>query len=259
MLKLTEILLNWMYNHIPQPPRNPKGGRPRTDQRKALAGILWILDNGAKWRCLPREFGSKSAVHRAFQRWRRAGVFERMLQAAGQLIERRGQYKLYECFIDGAFSPARGGGDGVGKTKAGKGVKMVMLVDAQGLPVAVQTASATPHEATLVEDLFARVLTKELPLRVIGDKAYDSDRLDAALAQRGVELIAPHRRSRRPERQTQDGRPLRRYRRRWTVERTFAWLRHFRRLEVRHEKSIAHFRAFLHMACTYLLLKQVLG
>ena len=138
MLKLTEILLDWMCNHIPQPPRNPKGGRPRTNQRKALAGILWILDNGAKWRCLPREFGSKSAVHRAFQRWCRAGVFERMLQAAGQLIERRGQYNLYECFIDGAFSPARGGGDGVGKTKAGKGVKMMMLVDAQGLPVAVR-------------------------------------------------------------------------------------------------------------------------
>ena len=57
------------------------------DLRKALVGIFWMLDNGAKWRCLPSEFGSKSAMHRTFQRWRREGVFERMLHEAGPLIK----------------------------------------------------------------------------------------------------------------------------------------------------------------------------
>ena len=85
-------------------------------------------------------------------------------------------------------------------------------------------------ESTLVATLDSRFVA-ELPERLIGDRAYDADPLDAALAELGVELIAPHRRGRtRPK--TQDGRPLRRFRRRWKVERLFAWLGAFRRLVV---------------------------
>ena len=80
MLKRTDRLSDWFCARIPDPPRNPRGGRPRTDKRKALAGIFWLPDNGAKWKDLPREFGSKSAVHRFFRRLVREGVFERLLQ-----------------------------------------------------------------------------------------------------------------------------------------------------------------------------------
>jgi hypothetical protein len=69
-------------------------------------------------------------------------------------VEERGKYRLYDCFVDGTFSKARGGGDGVGKTKAGKRVKIVVLVDARGLPVAVTTGSAAPHESRLVQGMF---------------------------------------------------------------------------------------------------------
>jgi transposase len=103
------------------------------------------------------------------------------------------------------------------------------------------------------------MLTAQTPQRVIGDKAYDCDQLDEALAERGIELIAPHRANRKPENVTQDRRPLQRYRRRWKVERTIAWIQHFRRLCIRWEKSTMLFRGFLHLACTVLLLRQVLG
>jgi CheY-like chemotaxis protein len=79
------------------------------------------------------------------------------------------------------------------------------------------------------------------------------------LAQRGTELISPHRQNRLPENKTQDGRPLRRYKRRWKVERTIAWLQNFRRLCIRWEKSTMLFQGFLHLGCTMLLLKAVLG
>jgi transposase len=56
--------------------------------------------------------------------------------------------------------------------------------------------------------------------------------LDSNLAERyGIEMIAPHRGVRRSP--TGDGRPLCRYRKRWRVERLFAWLHHFRRLVIR--------------------------
>ena len=193
MLQLTEAQLNWLCEQVPDAPRNPKGGRPRADKRQVLRGIFWILDNGAKWKDLPREFGPKSTVHRWFVRWAQAGVFDQMMQKAGAVVEQRDGFKLYECFIDGTFCKARGGGDGLGCTKAGKGVKIMVLVDAQGLPVAVNTCSASPHESQLAQDLFDVLVTEARPEKVIGDRAYDSDKLDAALATLGVEMIAPHR------------------------------------------------------------------
>ena len=259
MLTLTEEQLDWLSERIPDASKSPLGGRPPADKRKVIRGIFWILDNGAKWKDLPRRFGTKSTVHRWFQTWVRDGIFERIMREAGRCVEERGGYRLYECFIDGTFAKARGGGDGIGCTKAGKGVKIMVLVDARGLPVAIDTTSASPHESRLVQRLFDFMLTEETPERVIGDKAYDSDRLDQELAEQGIEMIAPHRSTRKLENITQDGRPLRRYDRRWTVERTISWFQNFRRLCIRWEKSTQLFSGFLHLGCTLLLLKEVLG
>ena len=256
-LILTQQQLDWLCERIPDPPRNPLGGRPPLDKRKAVRGIFWILDNGAKWKDLPREFGSKSAVHRYFQKWVHGGVFEHIMRDTGRCVEERGEYRLYECYIDGTFSKAKGGGDGIGCTKVGKGVKIMVLVDARGLPVAVDTAPANRHECKLVQQLFDFMLTEETPERVVGDRAYDSDELDETLAEDGIEMISPHRSNRRPENKTQDGRPLRRYERRWTVERTIAWIQNFRRLCIRWEKSTAFVTGFLHLACTLMLLRHV--
>lgn len=129
-------------------------------------------------------------------------------------------------------------------------------VDGRGLPVAVGIASASPHEVKVLEAALDDSLLDELPERLIGDKAYDSDKLDERLwDERGVKLIAPHRRGRkRPA--TQDGRELRRYRRRWKVERFFAWLHFSRRLVTRYERKTENFLGFLHLACALILMRQ---
>jgi len=138
-------------------------------------------------------------------------------------------------------------------------VKIMVLVDARGLPVSIDSAAAGAHESQLVQRLFDFMVTDARPERIIGDKAYDSDRLASDWAEEGVELIAPHRENRRPEKVTQDGRPLRRYKRRWKVERTIAWIQHFRRLCIRWEKTTQLFSGFLHPGCSLLLLRDVLG
>jgi transposase len=89
---------------------------------------------------------------------------------------------------------------------------------------------------------------------LIGDKAYDSDPLDAELAERGIELIAPHRRNRKKP-QTQDGRKLRRYKRRWKVERLNAWLQNFRRVATRFDYHVENFLGFVHLGCIKILLR----
>ena len=72
-------------------------------KRKTTRGIFWILDNGAKWKDLPRRFGAESTVHRWFQTWVTTGVFENIMREAGRCVEERDGYRLYECFIDGTF------------------------------------------------------------------------------------------------------------------------------------------------------------
>ena len=75
----------------------------------------------------------------------------------------------------------------MGKTKRGKGSKIMVIADRQGLPVAVHVESATPHEVRLVQATLAKRFVRQLPERLIGDNAYESDRLDADLARGGVE------------------------------------------------------------------------
>jgi transposase len=145
----------------------------------------------------------------------------------------------------------------VGKTKRGKGTKLMAIADATGLPLAVHTASASPHEVTLVEATIDETVTVGLPERLVGDRAYDSDPLDATLAADGIELIAPHRR-RRIRSATQDGRVLRRYKRRWKIERLFAWLNKFRRILTRWEYDDQRFTGFVHLACSMILLRRYL-
>lgn len=127
------------------------------------------------------------------------------------------------------------------------------VVDGHGLPLALTTHSASPSEVKLAEETVEAIPLRK-PDRLIGDKAYDSDALDARMAEKyGIEFIAPNRSNRK--RITQDGRPLRRYKRRWKVERFFAWLNNFRRLVTRWERRQENYQGFLDLACVMILMR----
>ena len=113
------------------------------------------------------------------------------------------------------FSPAKGGGGGVGPTKRGKGVKIMGIVDRRRLPLAASAHAANHHEVTLVQLTFDFYMIEAKPENLIGEEVHDSDKLDEELRQRGIEMIAPHRTYRRR---------LRRSQRRWLVERFFPWI-----------------------------------
>jgi transposase len=126
--------------------------------------------------------------------------------------------------------------------------------DFHGLPLAMHLESAAPHEVTLVQPTLEQRLVTTKPQRVIGDKAYDSDRLDEALLEQNIEMIAPHKRNRKKP-ATQDGRKLRRYRRRWKIERLWAWLQNFRRILVRQDYLAENYLGFVHLGCIKILLR----
>ena len=127
------------------------------------------------------------------------------------------------------------------------------VVDATGLPISVRVCTAGQHEVKQAQETVLSCWTASLPERVIADRAFDSDALDTSLAEFCVDMIVPHRKNRKER--TQDGRKLRRYKRRWKVERLFAWLGNFRRLLVRHERQVAHYEGFAHLATIVILVR----
>ena len=141
----------------------------------------------------------------------------------------------------------------------------MMVTDGEGLPLAAHIASASPAEVTLIETTLALISVRKAgapgaprrkPDRLIADKAYDSNGLRTRLAGRGIKPLTPAR-STSKKATHQDGRSLRRYRRRWKIERTFAWLLSFRRITVRWERFDYIYGAFVHLACAIIVLRRL--
>jgi transposase len=180
-----------------------------------------------------------------------------ILEALAKDFEDRGKFNLNECFIDVSrlCREAKKGAPVSEKPSGARGTKLMAVADSSGIPIAVHIASAAPHEVTLVRETLKSRFLQSRPQRLIDDRAYDSDALDYELQQNDIEVISPHKVNRvKPK--TQDGRPLRRYAKRWRIERLFAWLHNFRRLVVRYEYHAENFLGFVHLACIIILLRK---
>ena len=183
-------------------------------------------------------------------------TLRRILTDVANELRDRGVLDEEECFIDATFVMAKGGGarDRTHES-AGKGLKIMAIVDRHGLPLSVSTHAANHHEVRLVQLCFDFYMIEAKPENLIGDRAYDSDPLDEELRRDGIAMIAPHRANRtRPP--TQDRRRLSRYMRRWLVERFFAWIQWQRRILVRWEFHAQNFLGFVQLACLVVLFRR---
>ena len=135
----------------------------------------------------------------------------------------------------------------MGNTKAGKGMKLEVITDASGLPLGLEVAAADISEQKLLIPALDDVPVEVPPgTPVIADKGHDSDALRDEIEQAGCTPVIPHRKNRvKPSRN--DGRRLRRYRHRWRIERTNAWLHCYRALAMRW----SHY-AFMYVGLAYL-------
>jgi transposase len=255
VLKLRDDQWERIREHFPEenvPDSRP--GRKPIPTRRVLEAVLWILNTGAQWHMLPQGYPNYKTVHRRFQQWCREETLRKVLADLANTLREEGAIDESESFIDACVASAKGGGAEIGPTRRGKGVKIMAIVDRHGLPLAVTTHAANHHEVTLVQLTFDFYMIEAKPENLIGDRAYDSDKLDEELRREGIEMIAPHRTTRKHK--TQDRRRLRRYERRWIVERFFAWMQWRRRLLVRWEYYPINFLGFVQLAAICILLRQ---
>jgi transposase len=137
-------------------------------------------------------------------------------------------------------------------------MKLEVVIDGRGVPLAVVPAAADVAEVDLAGPALADLpagIAVPAGVPVVADKGYDSDPLRERLAAAGFTLVSPHRANRtRPP--TADGRRLRRYERRWLVERTNAWLQNFRRVVTRWERYSYVYHGFVQLACALIALSR---
>jgi len=182
MVRLTDEQWERIRGYFPEE-NIPEGrpGRKPVPTRQVLEAVLWILNTGAQWRMLPQSYPNYKTVHRRFQQWCERQVLRDVLTKLANALREQGDVDESECYIDATFASAKGGGADIGKTRRGKGVKILAIVDRHGLPLSVSTHAANHHEVTLVQLSFDFYMIEAKPEKLIGDKAYDSDALDAQL------------------------------------------------------------------------------
>ncbi len=246
------------------PPAPPKscGGRPRVPDRAALICIIFVSRQGVRWSDLPQALGYGSGVTcwRRLRRWQELGVWQAVHHTLLNWLGLLDAIRWERASLDSTSVRAKRGGEDTGPnpTDRGKrGSKYHLVVDEQGVPLAVRLSAANVHDSRLllpVVDAIPAIWRpvgepgrpRRRPAKLHADKAYDAGVHRRALRRRG---ILPRIARKGIESRERLGRH------RWVVERTNAWLLAFRRLTVRYERHATAVLAFLHLACALICLR----
>lgn len=153
-----------------------KMGRPRSDDRLVLHGILWILCSGAAWRDLPERFGPWSTVYQRFRDWRDDGTFDRILELE-RLHIRLNREELIDLdiwIIDSTAVRATRASSGAGKkgseepldhaqgrTRAGLTTKIHIVCDANGVPLRFMLSPGRASDIAYAQPVLKQVRLPE--------------------------------------------------------------------------------------------------
>ncbi len=223
-------------------PNKPRGV-PRVDDRRVLNGIFWVLRSGAPCRDLPERYGSRTTCYNRFVRWRKAGVWDRLMDAISAAHD--GDIQMIDSTSVRAHQQLRrqkGGADHcLGRSRGGLTTKIHVVVDAQGLPIRLGLTAGHTHDGQIADTLLDHLGPRTI---VLADKAYDADRIRGLIQDQGATPNIPPKSNRK-------WKPCfskRLYRERNLIERFFSKLKHFRRIATRYDKLAANFLAMVQLA-----------
>lgn len=233
----------------PMLPSKPRGV-PRVDDRRVLNGIFWVLRSGAPWRDLPRNFGPHTTCYNRFVRWRRAGVWDRILDAlaaahdaAVQMID-TSVVRVHQH----AACIAGNREQHMGRSRGGLTSKIHAVVDTNGMPVHLGLTPGEAHDNRLCPVLLSRLQPRAM---LLADRGYDADWIRTFVSQQGAWANIPPKRNRKE--------PIcfsqHLYRARNLVERFFNKIKQCRRVATRYDKLAANYLAFIQLAAIRLWLR----
>lgn len=240
-------------HHLPpDEPVGSAGGRPRTENLTVLKVLWYVLVTGCRWRDVPPEMGCCGETARLrLREWEERGIWARLHLDLLRLLRRDGQLEHETAIVDSVLVRAHGGGEKTGPSPVDRrksGTKYTLLVDRQGVPLAIHIDGAQASDHTqllpLVASDFPKVAgapgrPREKPEELYADAGFDSEAARALLRCLGIE---PHIR----RRGTKHGSGLGTVR--WVVERTIAWIKGLRRMRVRYDRHAEIIEAWKSLA-----------
>jgi len=233
------------------PGREGHVGATAKDNRLFVEAVLYRYRAGIPWRDLPERFGDPIKVHTRFSRWAKSGVWKKLFEMLA--ADADNEYAMIDATIVRAHQHSAGARktkgvtQAIGRSRGGLTTKIHMIVDALGNPLAFSLTGGQVADITQAETLTAQVQ----PEAVLADKGYDADVYIASLRARAIQPVIPPKTNRTNKRECD----FALYRERNLVERFFQFIKHFRGIATRYEKTARNFAAGLHLVCTLAWLK----
>lgn len=260
---LTATQVRLVASLLPEPRADT--GRPAYTNEQLLPGILKVLRSGCRWRDLDLPGYPSGVTH-----WRRLQFF-REHNRLGSLwywllsrLAKRRRVNLRVTSLDGSLVPSFAFTQTTGYSGMHHriGVKVSSIVERNGLPLGVIFAPGNVHDLDLAEDTvrMVKVGRKTRPGKVLADKGYDSRLFRNTMRHRGIRTNIPQREYHRRRKR---GRPptysKRLGRNRYTVERTNAWWKSFRRLHFRFDRYVSSFEALFYLGAIVICVRRLVA
>jgi transposase len=250
-----------LCRRLPEP--MAKTGRPSIPNRELLSGILYVLKTGCSWEYLPRSVCSHhySSCWRRFKFWQ--SQLKQVWRTLTRILDEQGKLNLATGQLDTSLVPSPKFADTTGYS--GKhhktGTKLSLVADHEGIPLGLKVVPGNLHDSQCAESTVRELkVGKKTRVRQLNaDKGYDSRDFRTAMRRRAIQANIPlrnfqHRRirGRRPryDQTVAKQRPL--------VERTFSWLKAFKKLKWRTDRTKLMFEAFALLGCIVVCLRRVL-
>ncbi|MER8792212.1 IS5 family transposase [Mesorhizobium sp. M0983] len=238
--------------HVIEPllPKRPRGV-PRVDDRRVLNGIFWVLRSGAPWRDVPERYGPRTTCYNRFVRWRKAGVWDRLVDAITKGHD--GKVQMIDTSIvrvhqQGATAKKGGRDHCLGRSRGGLTTKIHALVDAKGMPIKLMLTAGQMSDIASAADLIT-----DLPegAMLLADKGYDANALRNAVSERKAWANIPPKANRKD--------PICfspfLYKDRNLVERFFNKAKQFRRIATRYDKLAENYLTALKLVAIRIWLR----
>ena len=237
-------------------------GRPRVNIRRVFLGICFLLWSGSQWRALPRKYGARSTVHRYFVKWAKIGLFQRLWKITLAFLDQRNRIKKDIHIVDGSQVLVQSLPRSVAflspKYRPKRAIKLSLLIDSKGTPLATSLESANQHDVSLLDHTLNQNLNHtqiQGKTVLLGDKGYVGGRQDLTAIIHGYQPIFHPRKYHLDQLKASKRRILKQHR--WKVERTISWLKSLRRIKHCYERSFESYQAFLDLGCLMISFRKI--
>jgi putative transposase len=230
--------------------KTSKVGRPPMNIKRALEGIIYVLQTGCQWYLLPREYGCHTTIHGIFMKWCRTGIIEKVFEIAREYYSKQNsENNWYAADSSSKKAPFANFGGKNPTDRSKQGIKHMLIVDRKGAPLFAHIAAANVHDSKLLKPVMSQMKKKEKLCILATDSAFDVRNLYSHCKENNIALIA----SPNPRRKKNVHKFNVPYR--WKVEQTFGILSWLRGLKNCWSKTFEACLGFLQIACSLRLFK----